>query len=168
MINTKKKHWLLVLLTLLLSGCGSSKKTIDTSRGRTETKYDAVIERLDSLVQKWSYKNSFSEITFEPIDPTKPSHARYVQGGDTVLFYGNNTKVFQKRETTDSISLKTNVIKEKEEVKAEVKKDVKKKKLERKGNATQIKWSIWGIVLIIIIASIVHFFRNKLPRKNID
>lgn len=138
---------------LVMVGCGSKKKTLEvTKEERIENKDLSVFQQKDILSSILLNKLD-TQITFEPINPAIP-----IKINDSTVIH--NAKVVISTKKTDSTVINRDSSTTKMIDKGEVyeKKKAKNMDLEREDTSNNIKWSIWGIVVILIGITFAYFF----------
>lgn len=139
---------------LVMVGCGSKKKTLEVTKEERIENKDYYLKQLDSLKQEIEYRNAIIQLSIEPVDSKVPNTAKFTRTETGFEYEGENSKLGAKSQNEEN-KVRTEMGRDKEESdKGEVyeKKKAKNMDLEREDTSGNIKWSIFGVALILIVA----------------
>ncbi|UII79988.1 hypothetical protein [Flagellimonas sp. CMM7] len=159
-VHIKGFFWVSCLL--LLTSCGSKKKVSSSEKKSEEIKKDIVIKRQNDITTVAKFTKVANKMTIEPNDPNNP----LIVNGDTLQ---NVKKVTYEKLEIDSTSTTNDKSIIKIDDKSESKKESKKKESNKEVegvSGSDFKWSVWGIVVIMILGFVIYLFRGKLFKNN--
>lgn len=145
--------YILIIWCILLLGCGSKKKTVEVDKSVYKENKDLWQKRLDSLAKEIEFRNSILDLSIEPVDPKIPNKAKFTKTDDGFEFEGENSKVGYKEEDKDSTVTENKGSKEEMNDNSNIEssnKSIKKEKEEQGADTGDIKWTVWGIVVIVV------------------
>lgn len=144
----------------MFTSCGSKKKTLEVTKEERIENKDYYLKQLDSLKQEIEYRNAIIQLSIEPVDPKVPNTAKFTRTETGFEYEGENSKLGAKSQNEEN-KVRTEMGRDKEESdKGEVYENKKTKNMdmEREDTSNNIKWSIWGIVVILIGVAFAYFF----------
>tara|TARA_R110002012_G_scaffold232173_1_gene404882 strand:- start:355 stop:792 length:438 start_codon:yes stop_codon:yes gene_type:complete len=134
-------------------GCGSKKKTTEINKSVYKEKKDLSVFTQKNTLSVITFTKDATEMIIEPDVPNNP----LIIGKDTII---GAKSVKYRKVKSDSTAQVTEQVTEQVEDKGEVKDNstVKNTGMEREDTSGNIKWSIWGIVVILLGAAFAYFF----------
>lgn len=151
--------WLLVILLIsFMFSCGAKKKSLEVIKTKTETKKDLSAFKHNDILSSFLINKVDTKITLEPINPNNP-----IILNDSTSIQNARVVIEEKKDNSHiEIRDKSKVeIKDKGVERVEKKEKIQHK--EKEGVDTgDIKWSIWGSIMLIIIGTIIFRFRHRI------
>lgn len=145
------KPTIAILLILLLGGCSSKKKLSETTKTEThEKKYLSVFEN-SNVKTTVDFFSDMSSYRFTPVDPSRP-----ITINDSIKIDNAVVEVTKKKVDSSATSSKNTTFQmgDKGEVNGSTKTKKSDKEVEAPDPAEvtgEIKWTVWGIALIVIV-----------------
>lgn len=156
MDNCDKKSLVIYVITLLLlSSCGARRVELEQQKVRTKELTEMVLKLQNDIQSNITMRKVATKKIVEPVDPKLPST---YNGQDF-----KNARITEQETTTDS----TATMKDKSTTdinssnQTDTSSESVKKDVDREGNGSDIKWSIWGVGFILLCGIVIFFILNK-------
>lgn len=146
-----------VILTIvfILSSCGARKVELEQQKVRTKELTEMVLRLQNDIQSNVNMRKIANKKIVEPIDPNKPS----IYNGQDF----QNARITEEETTTDSTATmndnSTTYINSSSQTDSSY--ESVKRNVDREGNGSDIKWSIWGVGFILLCGIVIFFLLNK-------
>lgn len=155
----KNSYILLFAISLFITSCGARKVELEQQRVRTQKLTEMVLKLQNDIQSNITMRKVANKKIVEPVDPKLPST---YNGQDF-----QNARITEEETTTDSTATmndnSTTDINSSSQTDSSS--ESVKRNVDREGNGSDIKWSIWGIA-VIIIGLIVGYLLYLYQKRN--
>ena len=140
------RYAILTISFLVMVGCGSKKKTLEVTKEERIENKDLSVFKISNVNTSIDFLSEMATYKFTPVDPKKPIRINGLEIDNAIVDFSNK-KVDSTVQVDEQV---TEQVKDKGEVYENNK--TKNMDLEREDTSNNIKWSIWGIALVFIVA----------------
>lgn len=142
-------------IVFLLSSCGARKVELEQQKVRTKELTEMVLKLQNDIQSNITMRKVANKKIVEPVDPKLPST---YNGQDF-----QNARITEEETTTDSTATmndnSTTDINSSSQTDSSS--ESVKRNVDREGNGSDIKWSIWGVGFILVCGIVIFFILNK-------
>lgn len=140
------KTLLSILLILIFFGCGSKKKTVEVSKSTYRENKDLSVFQQNDILSSILVNKLDTQIVFEPINTAIP-----IKINDSTSISNARVVISVKKTDSTVINRDSSTVKVKDNGNIESSNESTKKEKEEQGADTgDIKWTVWGIAVIVV------------------
>lgn len=143
-----------VLVFFTLTSCGSKKKTVEVNKSTYKENKDLSVFLQKNELSVITFTKDASEMIIEPNMPDKP----LIVGKDTIHNAKRVTWSKKNEKMTEQVTEQVTELKVDNGNIESSDESTKKEKEEQGADTGDIKWSIWGIALILICVMVILFW----------
>ncbi|WP_421809077.1 hypothetical protein [Flagellimonas sp.] len=145
------KNILIIAWCILLLGCGSKKKTLEVNKSTYKENKDLSVFQQKNELSVITFTKDASEMIIEPNVPDKP----LIVGKDTIH---NAKRVIWSKKNEKMTEQVTGQVTELKVDKGNIEssnESTKKEKEEQGADTGDIKWTVWGIIIIAVAVFVI-------------
>ncbi|WP_208226367.1 hypothetical protein [Salegentibacter sp. BDJ18] len=151
-----------ILIMILFSGCKSKQKTVERKKESVSELQQNDIQSSSALQRDIETFHLAKNETFNlvPVDNGKP--VRVIRGKDTMQFSNARVSISNSETETTTVDKSTERSQLSDNSRREYTRETKELKKDKESTGTHPAL-IWGLLLLLLIAGILWYFKKKIP-----